>query len=212
MARLELSASDHARVAAAIAAAEKHTAGEIVAVVAQQSDEYHHVPVHIAAAVALLTPLLVHLVARFFPWSTFPMGWLFATQLLVFILVALTLSLTPLRYWVTPHSLMRKYASRHAAWQFLSLGTHGTARRTGVLIFASLLERHAEIIADTGIAAKVPQARWQEIVDAMLPVLREGRVADAFVQAVAACGAELAKHVPPGAHDNNELPDRFIVV
>ena len=43
---------------------------------------------------------------------------------------------------------MRKYASRHAAWQFLAVGAHGTGGRTGILIFASLLERYAEIVAE----------------------------------------------------------------
>ena len=199
-------------VVSAIRKAEKHTSGEIVAVAARQSDEYHHVPVHIAAGVALTTPLLVKLVEHFFPWSTFPLGWFFALQLLLFIVVALVLSLPPLRYWMTPKSLMRKYASRHAAWQFLAVGTHGTGGRTGVLIFVSMLERHAEIIGDTAISAKVPQQRWQQIVDAMLPLMREGRVDDAFVQAIEACGQELATHFPPGSHNPNELPDRFVVL
>mgnify|MGYP000851916761 CR=1 FL=1 len=204
--------AERKKVVSAIKQAEKKTSGEIVAVVARQSDEYHHVPIHIAAGVALATPLIVKLIERFFPWSTFPLGWLFALQLLIFIVVALVLSLPPLRYWVTPKSLMRKYASRHAAWQFLAVGAHGTGGRTGVLIFASLLERHAEIIGDTAITSKVPQERWQAIIDDMLPLMREGRVADAFAQAIEACGHELAKHFPPGSRNPNELPDNFIVL
>jgi putative membrane protein len=209
---LHFSEGDRHKVVAAIKQAEKHTAGEIVAVVARQSDEYHHVPIHIAAGLALATPLIVKLMEGLFPWSTFPLGWLFGLQLLIFIVVALILSLPPLRYWVTPKSLMRKYASRHAAWQFLAVGTHGTGGRTGVIIFASLLERHAEIIGDTAIAAKVPHEKWQAIVDGMLPLLREGKVAEAFAQAIAECGKELAEHFPPGSRNDNELPDKFIVI
>jgi putative membrane protein len=208
----KFSEPERKKVVSAIRQSEKKTSGEIVAVVARQSDEYHHVPLHVAAGIALATPLIVKLIERFFPWSTFPLGWLFALQLLIFIVVAIVLSLPPLRYWVTPKSLMRKYASRHAAWQFLAVGAHGTGGRTGVLIFASLLERHAEIVADTAITAKVPQARWQAIIDDMLPLMRENRVADAFAQAIEACGQELATHFPPGSHNPNELPDHFIVL
>jgi putative membrane protein len=206
------SEAERGKVITAIRQAEKKTSGEIIAVVSRQSDEYHHVPIHIAAGAALAAPLLVKLIERFFPWSSFPLGWLFALQLLIFIIVAIVLSLPPLRYWVTPKSLMRKYASRHAAMQFLAVGAHGTGGRTGVLIFASLLERHAEIIGDTAITSKVPQARWQAIIDDMLPLMREERVADAFAQAAEACGHELAKHFPPGSHNHNELPDHFIVL
>ena len=39
--------------------------------------------------------------------------------------------------------------------QFLTHGIHLTEHRTGVLIFASVAERYAEIIADSGINAKV---------------------------------------------------------
>lgn len=203
---------DRARVTKAITAAEKHTRGEIIVVATAQSDDYIHVPIHIAAALAFTMPLLVPFIAKLLPWQTISHGWVYLIQLVVFILAALILSLEPLRYLVTPKSLMRKYASRHAASQFLSMNMHGTRGRTGVLIFVSLLERHCEVIGDTAIAAKVTQATWQAIVDEMLPILREGRIADGLVTGVERCGAVLAQHFPPGAPETNELPDRFIVL
>jgi putative membrane protein len=209
---LRISLSDRARVTKAITAAEKDTSGEIIVVATAQSDDYIHVPIHIAAALALAMPVILPLVARLLPWQAVSHGWAYLIQLLTFIVVALILSLEPLRHLITPKSLMRKYASRHAASQFLSMNMHGTRGRTGVLIFVSLLERHCEVIGDTAIAAKVPQATWQDIIDEMLPILREERIADGLIHGVERCGAILAQHFPPGGPDPNELPDRFIVL
>ena len=136
----------------------------------------------------------------------------FASQLITFIVVALLLSLSPFRYWVTPKKLMRKYAHRNASTQFLAVNTHGTGGRTGVLIFVSLLERYCEIIGDTAIASQVNHQTWQKIIDDMLPILQEGKISEGLVLAVERCGHELAKHFPPGAENPNELPDHFIVL
>jgi putative membrane protein len=209
---LHISPQDRARVTRAITKAEKSTSGEIIVVATAQSDDYIHVPIHIAAGLALAVPLVLPFVARFLPWEAISHLWVYVAQLATFIVAALILSLDPLRYLVTPKSLMRKYASRYAASQFLTMNMHGTGGRTGVLIFVSVLERHCEVIGDTAIAAKVSNAMWQDIVDEMLPAFRDGRIADGLVHGVERCGAVLAQHFPPGKVDPNELPDRFIVL
>jgi putative membrane protein len=80
------------------------------------------------------------------------------------------------------------------------------------LIFVSLTERYARIIAGDDIAARVPQAKWQEAVDALIAHTRNGFVADGFITAIEICGSELAKHFPPSDINRNELPDRIYVI
>ena len=208
----ELSPTDRQKVTEAITKAEKTTRGEIVAVAARQSDDYVHVPLHVAAALALAVPLVVLLFNHYFPWQAVGLTTLFVIQLGVFIVAAVLLSLPALRYHITPRSLMQKYAGRNAAQQFLALNTSSTRGRTGVLIFVSILERYVEIIGDTGITSKVDKQTWQRIVDDMLPLLAHHRISDAMVLAVERCGAELSQHFPPGKANPNELPDRFIVL
>jgi putative membrane protein len=208
----DLSSAERSKVTLAIKKAELQTSGEIVVVAARESDDYIHVPIHIAAACALVVPFLMPLFARFFPWSSISTAWVFAAQLITFIIVALVLSLPRLRYLITPNRLMRKYAHRNAATQFLAVNTHGTGGRTGVLIFVSLLERYVEVIGDTAIAQKVSQGDWQKIVDEMLPLLRNHQTTDALVLGVESCGKILAKHFPAGSENPNELPDHFIVL
>ena len=106
------------------------------------------------------------------------------------------LCLPRVRVALMPRRARRAVAHRVAMEQF---GTRGIARkkdRSGILIFVSLAERYARIIADEGIAARVPQSQWQAAVDALVAHMRDGRIADGFVTAIEMCGDELAKHFP----------------
>jgi putative membrane protein len=204
--------AERQKVSLAIKKAELLTSGEIVVIAARQSDDYIHVPIHIAAGCALAVPFILPWISRLFPWTAVSMFWVFAIQLITFIVVAAVLNIGALRYYVTPRKLMHKYAHRNATAQFLAVNAHGTGGRTGVLIFVSLLERYCEIIGDTAIASKVNHATWAAIIDEMRPSLREGDLTQALVHAVERCGRELANHFPPGAENPNELPDHFIVL
>ena len=83
--------------------------------------------------------------------------------------------------------------------QFVSRGIARKKDRSGILIFVSLAERYARIIADDGIAARVPQSEWQAAVDALVAHMRDGRIADGFVAAIESCGTELAAYFPAPA-------------
>ena len=197
---------DRARIRDAIAAAEAKTAGEIFVVVARASDEYHLVPLLWATLAALFVPLpLVFL-------TLLPAMQIYLAQLAVFALLAVLLSLPPLHLAVVPHRLKGARAHARAVEQFLAQGLHTTEARTGVLIFVSLAERYAEIIADTGIAAKVEQGVWDETIAKLIDETGAGRLADGLVQAVERAGAVLADHFPPRAGDVNELPNDLILL
>jgi len=82
-----------------------------------------------------------------------------------------------------------------------------TAGATGVVIYLSMAERRAEIIADATIAAKVAPAVWGDAMHAMLAHFRDDRVADGMVAGVAQVGEILAAHFPRESRAVNELPD-----
>jgi len=48
------------------------------------------------------------------------------------------------------------------------------------------------------------------VVQAFVANVRQGHVADGFVQAIESCGRLLETHFPIGAGDRNELPDHLI--
>ena len=194
------------RISAAITAAEGNTSGEIVAVVTEASSSYTYVPFLWAALAALIVPWpLIH-----FTWM--PVQWIYLIQLLVFLALIAALLPKSMRAAFVPRSVRKGNAHRRATEQFLAQSLHTTTGRTGVLIFVSVAERHAEVLADYGIHARVPEGTWQIIVDNLTNDIGGGRPADGFVQAIKHAGEHLSTHFPPGSRDPNELPNRLIVL
>lgn len=202
-----LTAEEHVRLAEAIRAAEARTAGEIYVVVAERSDEYNMLPRLWAALITLIGGFVSALI---FP--RIAAGSLALGQALVFV-VLLALTFVPrLRILFVPRTARTACARAHAREQFLAHNLHATQSRTGVLVFVSLAERHAEILADVAIDTAVPDDFWQRIVDGLTAEIREGRLAEGLVQAVQACGEALAAHFPRRPDDRNELPDKVVEI
>lgn len=200
------SAEDEERISKAISDSERKTSGEIVAVVADMSDRYYYVPFLWAALAALLVPWpLIH-----FTWMTVQI--IYIIQLLVFLGLLVVLWPRNVRAGLVPRRIRRAHAHRRATEQFLVQNLHTTESRTGVLIFVSLAEHHAEILADTGIDARVPAGTWQKIVDQLTDDIGHGKPAEGFITAINEAGRHLAQHFPPGSRDPNELPDHLIVL
>jgi putative membrane protein len=106
----------------------------------------------------------------------------------------------------------RALAHRADMEQFVIRGVARKKERTGILIFVSMAERYARIIADEGIDKHVSQSEWQEAVDALVEHTRDGRIADGFVEAIDRCGRVLATHFPRTETSHDELPDRIYVL
>lgn len=198
--------ADATRIAEAIARAERKTSGEIVAVVTAESSTYLYAPVMWAALLALLVPWPL----IYFTWVA--VQWIYVAQLLVFLALLILFLPRPVRYWLVPRAVKHARAHRRATEQFLAQGLHTTAGRTGVLIFVSVAERYAEILADTGIEERVPKGTWQGLVDDLTAHIGRGAATEGFLRTIAGCGEHLARHFPPGSSDPNELPDHLIVL
>jgi len=202
---MQFSKEDHEAVSDAIQAAEKRTNGQIVCVLAHASSDYAYIPILWASALALVTPWPL---INFTPWSV---QRIFLIQLLVFMVAALVFFLAPLRLALVPRGVRRARAHRAALEQFVVRRIANTRNRSGILIFVSLAERCARIIADDGIAQKVEASEWQAAIDALRDNMRAGRIAQGFTAAIERCGAVLAAHAPPDGSPN-ELPDRLYVI
>ena len=128
---------------------------------------------------------------------------------LKFTVALLILKWMPLRLALTPGNQASSGApSRHRCLQGGSRGADG--RPTGILIYLSMAERRAEIVADEAIT-KVDQAQtWGEAMASLLIEVREGRMADGMVAAIEQVGAVLAEHFPRSTSDTNEIPDKLI--
>jgi putative membrane protein len=204
---MELSERDRARISDAIRAGEARTTGEIVCVLARTS----------AAEATTALPVLAAVVALCVPWllmayTTMSVQLMLSLQVLTFLGLLVVSCLPQVRTALIPRAVRRAIAHRLAMEQFVIRGIARTKERTGIMIFVSLAERYARIIADDGIAARVSQAEWQGAVDSLVAHLREGRVADGFISATGFCADVLAKHFPSAGSDPSELPDRIYLI
>lgn len=218
--------ADRTRVAAAVTAAETRSAGEIVTILAARSDDYRDVALAWSALVGLLALLALALLPDFYlgiydrltgawaqEWSParlFGLAAMVAT--LKFAGMWLLQFWRPLRYALVPAPVRHRRVRARAITCFRVGAERRTTGRTGILIYLSLAEHRAEIVADTAIASKVAPEVWGEAMAAMLRELREGRMADGLIAAVERVGAVLAEHFPRADDDVNELPDRLIEV
>jgi len=193
-----ITSADRIRVREAVAAAEAKTSGEIYTVVTAISDDYRMIPVLWAVPLIFLTLL--------------PASLIYLIQLLVFIVLAIGLSHPAVALNIVPPTLKHRRARALAVQQFLAHGLHTTEARTGVLIFLSLAERHAEIIADAGISAKVDEGTWKASMDKLIAEVRQGKIADGLVAAIESTGAVLARHFPRGPNDRNELANDLVIL
>jgi putative membrane protein len=218
------SEADHALVTEAVAEAERSSDGEIVTIVAERSDAYHDVGLHYAVLAMLLVPTVGALIPQaWIDWGlALVFGWnaslsfrllmllLVIKMAIVFLIVRFAFAWTPLRMALTPASTKTRRVRRRAVELFRAGTERRTKGRTGILLYLSLLERRAEIVADEAIHSRVDSEIWGDAMAALVDGVKAGRPGEGMALAVAKIGEVLAKCLPPTLDNPNELPDRLI--
>lgn len=220
-----LNEAQHKIVSEAVSEAELTTSGEIVSVLAETSDGYTDIA-FFWAAVAAFTAMSV--------WVAFPDlltgmwdglfhgGWetewsngefaalVVGFGLLKFVGVWLVLLIPAVRFALIPGPVKRQRV-REGAVRHFKVGADGrTHGRTGVLLYLSMREHRAEIVADEPIHEKVEAEVWGEAMADMLDEIRKGCIAEGIAAGVRDVGVVLSQHFPRTDDDTNELPDRLI--
>ncbi|GAA5543548.1 MULTISPECIES: TPM domain-containing protein [Brucella/Ochrobactrum group] len=205
-----IGAEDHARIADAIRDAEAGTSGEIYAVLARSSDDYFFAAGFVATCGILLASVIAACLAHWY-WFDISLPMFGLSILAAFISAMLVLWLLPsIRMLLVPRRIRYKRAHLNALQQFLARNVHITENRTGILLFVSMAEHYAEVIADAGIHARVEQDEWNAIVATLIHHASRSQMAEGFVTAIDQAGTLLEKHFPAGADNMNELDDHLI--
>jgi putative membrane protein len=224
MVSLRFSEADHALVTAAVARAERASDGEIVTIVAPRSDAYHDVGLHYAVLAMLLVPTIGALLPQaWIDWAlALVFGWnvsasfrllmllLVVKMAIVFLIVRFACAWMPLRMALTPASTKTRRVRRRAVELFRAGTERRTRGRTGILLYLSLLEHRAEIVADEAIHSRVEADVWGEAMAALVDGVKAGRPGEGMALAVERIGEVLAECLPPTLDNPNELPDRLI--
>lgn len=222
--RLNISEADHDRISAAVLAAERGTDGEIVTIIAPRSDAYHDVGLHYAVAAMLVLLTLVASFPRAFSdfaisalggWEhslpvTTQLSLLLGAMILIFLIVRYTLAWMPLRMSLTPGATKERRVRRQAVTLFRACAQGRTKGHTAILLYLSVAEHRAEIIADEAINAVVAPERWGDAMATLVGHLRADNPADGMIEAIGMIGAILAEYVPKSESNPNELSDRLI--
>ncbi|EEQ96734.1 TPM domain-containing protein [Brucella sp. ZJ1_1] len=205
-----IGAEDHARIAEAIRKAEAETSGEIYAVLARSSDDYFFAAGFVATCGILLASVVVAFLAHWY-WFDVRLPMFGLAVLAAFLTAMLVLWAFPaIRMLLVPRRIRYKRAHLNALQQFLARNVHITEHRTGILLFVSMAEHYAEVIADAGINARVEQDEWNAIVATLVHHASRAQVAEGFVLAIGQAGLLLETHFPAGADNVNELDDHLI--
>jgi putative membrane protein len=190
----------------AIAEAEKKTAGEIVPVIFSKSDNYPASHFRLAILFALSASMILYFLPIYLPdpvwllWIQIPgllLGYLFAFH-------------PKLKKFFTTKAEIKEEVHQRAVEVFFERGLHTTRDHTGILIYVSLLERRVEILADTGINAKVEEGTWDNILARLLESIKSDQLVDGLCKSVHDCGEILAVHFPIKEDDTDELSNKLV--
>lgn len=208
-----LSPADQERLRAAVAEAERRTAGEIVPYVVARCDTYEIALWRGAVAGGLLAGFALVLVLEVYGgWG---LGWaagawgMFAAFAAGGVLGAVLPAAVPaVRRTLAGRERLARTVHLHAEAAFLEEEVFATRARTGILLFVALLEHRIEVIADRGVVERVDRAAWEDVVARIRAGIERGDLVGGLCDAVARCGELLeASGLAPHADAPDELPN-----
>lgn len=194
---MQLSPNTAATLEAAVRAHEARTSAEICVVLAARSGSYRDLALGLGLGVAwvlltimVLSPLEFAPVAAVveLPLVALAVGW------------AAHRSPRLLRALAGRARLQRQVEVASAA-AFHQEEVHLTRERTGVLVYLSVLEGRAMVLADAAVEGLIPAARLRELPWGGL------RTTEQALAGLEALAALLAEALPPTSDNPNELPD-----
>jgi len=181
-ARHYLKQEDIPAIQKAISKAELQTSAEIVPMVVERSSTTGHVSLilffGLMGVFAFLDGLLFHVDG----WGMGP--WIYFLILPGFWGVSLfqaKCSFTQ-RLCISPQDRLHQVQSR-ALVEFYEQGLEKTTGGTGVLIFVSLMERMVVVLADQGIADKLPRDTWDHLVQDLIRSIQQKKLAQGLTDA-----------------------------
>jgi uncharacterized membrane protein len=112
-----------------------------------------------------------------------------------------------------PLALLQDRSARERAVEvFSKLRVWDTERNNGVLIYLLLADRRVEIVADRGINRDVGPQGWDMICREMEHAFKKEDFELGVVTGIHAIAEHLVRHYPASSANENELPNKPIVL
>lgn len=206
-----LSGEDIIHISRMVTQAEAHTSGEIVPIICKRSSAIGHVPVvtFLLLAIALLTADL--------SWHP-SLSMEALLGILVGCLVAswfISLQLARWSFWqriMTSNLDEQQQVWIRAELEFSRNKVSQTQQKTGILIFVSVMERRAVVLADEGISKHYPPETWKELVAELSSHLKNDQWTLGFEKAIQKASKILSEKLPAERHELNELANHLRIL
>lgn len=213
-----LSDQELAAISKVVHESEAGTAGEIVPMIVRRSSAVRHVPVVLGLTFILLfVGLEVLGLEGWYLSNVIPVFYRHWAVQVFFLVLLMALAwglshLHPVQRLLTSDADEVEQVEKRAQLEFFLHKLHHTEKSTAVLIFVSVMERRAVILADEGIAKKLPPETWNNLLAPMKKSLHAGAWAEGFQEAIRQAGTLLKSHLPSSRSENaNELSNHVIV-
>ena len=194
----------------AVAEAESKTSGEIVPMIVRRSSTVGHVPVIVLCVLVILF-LLFDGPTHQARWLGAHWAWYLAD---VFVVLAISSFLSRWSFVqriLTSRDDQELQVNLRAEVEFYESDTAKTRGATGVLLFVSLMERRAVVLADKAIAEKLPTETWSTVCSLLVDGIKQKHIGLAFRDAILHCGKMLAPLFPIRPDDVDELKNQLIL-
>lgn len=199
-----------AKLSHTIGEMEKSTSGEIRLMIVRRSSAIGHVDDLLWLILLVLSFLTIwffrHDMILFERWWMLPA--LFAGLFAVARLLARTAFIQRV---LTSGADLQQQVWARAEVEFSREIKGRTRSSTGILLYLSLMERRAVVLADAGIASKLPPDTWDGVTSVILAGAKTGQWTEKLEESIRLCGGYLAQHFPQEARDTNELSNAVIV-
>ncbi len=199
------------KISEVVKEAEKLTEGEIVPIIVKRSSAVGHVK---WCLTALMTITFIICETFYIRNDWDPVNvWAPPVAFVLFNVLSGYLSnIAWFQRVFTPNEDEIAQVNARAELEFYRSQMAKTAKRTGILIFVSVMERRIVVLADQGISAHYPQSTWDELVKMMTEEFKKDQVYMGFEKAIKRCGEILQAKLPAATHHNtNELANNLII-
>lgn len=203
-----ISNKDRLLIKSLISEAESKSHSEIVPMIVHHSD--HYPAAHFRAAIII--SFLFSLALYFSPLSIINPIYYLWIQIPGLFIGYLLGQFPPVTRLLITRAEIEQEVTQKGYEAFFNHNLHLTARHTGVLILISLMERKIKIIADNGIANKVNQKIWDQIVVEFAERVKTGQFVEGLKYCIEATSNVLETYFPAEKNEkNNELANDLII-
>jgi len=208
-----LTKQEEQQIESAVKMAESKISGEIVPVILQKSHHYPSTKYKLALIASVVMFLIIIAGDRLLS------GFNLYDPIYYFSLsygAAVLGFLAPVLFPILAVSFASEKEKSHAVVQkaetiFLENEVFNTKSRTGIMLFISLAERRALVMADTGINEKVDQSTWDDLIVHLIDSIKRNQMVTGITEAIASATQILLDNgFTVDADDINELPDNII--